>query len=195
MIHCYTAQREHCWYNISLLQFTSILQIGCAERRRFDGEHRTEYLLLTARTLVHSPSLLISGATHPTAPAAGDELVRAHHLNKQLLEIPSKSAAPAAIAKLLLLRRPWTTTAAPVPFAQLLLLRRLSHSRALLDRSLILLYCSTLNATAVPTSRSCLGGRYSFLLRTKLVKPPTEIRRIFVGGQRKTASHKNSQIL
>ena len=62
-----------------------VLPIACAEQRRFVGEHLTECRLLTARTLVHSPSLLdlrwFLGAPHPTAPpAAGAELVRAYHL-------------------------------------------------------------------------------------------------------------------
>ena len=48
---------------------------------------------------------------------------------------------------------------------------------------------SSLNAT-VTTFRSCLGGRYSFLGRFELVKPPTDISQIPVGGQSKIASHK-----
>ena len=55
-----------------------ILQIVCAESYRFDDEHLTEYGLFSARTLVHSPSLLdlrwFLDAAHPNALAAGAEL-------------------------------------------------------------------------------------------------------------------------
>ena len=95
----------------------------------------------------------------------------------------------------LLLRRPsynyccsgghrTTTTAAPVAIAQQLL-RRLSHNSCSGDyrtRSSSTTSDSTSNfATSSliecysPDLPSCLGRRSSFLRRTKLVKPPTEI--------------------
>ena len=120
---------------------------------------------------------LISGATHPTAPTAGDKLVRAHHLNS-FYTFPTN----------LLLRRPshnyccsgtHRTTAAPAAIALA------SSSLPIFNRK---------DAT-IPTSRLCLGRHYSFLWRNKLVRPPTEISLISVGQQRKTASHKNSQFL
>ena len=121
---------------------------------------------------------LISGATHPTAPAAGDQLVRAHHLNS-FYKFPSN----------LLLHRPshnyccsgaHRTAAGPVAIIALA-----SSSLPIFDRR---------DAT-VPTSRSCLERHYSFLWRNELVEPPKEISLISVGGQRKTASHRNSQFL
>ena len=61
------------------------------------------------------------------------------------------------------------TTAAPAPIAQQLL-----RGTIALASSSSSIFDSTLDAT-VPTSRSCSGGRYSFLWRTKLEEPPTEI--------------------
>ena len=123
---------------------------------------------------------LISGATHPTAPATGDQLVRAHHLNSFYKFPPN-----------LLLRRPShnycfsgahrTTDDGPAAIIALA-----SSSLPIFDRR---------DAT-VPTSRSCLGRHCSFLWRNELVEPPTEFSLISVGGQkRKTASHRNSQFL
>ena len=144
--------------------------------------------MVSRRTLVHAVRLcLISGATHSTAPAAGDHLVRAHHLKsfysfsksacpgpspQQLQYISSKSAAPAIIAQLLLLGTHRTTALA-------------SSSLPIFDR----------RDVTVPTSQSCLGRRESFLWRSKIFEPRTESSQNSVGRQRKTASHRISQFL
>ena len=125
---------------------------------------------------------LISGATHPTAPAAGDELVRAHHLNSiykcppnMLLRWLSHNyccsggyhittVAPATMHNYCCSGAHRTITAAPAAIALA------SSSSSIFDSTDITF--SSLDAT-VPTSRSRLGGRYSFI--------------IFVGGQRKNS--------
>ena len=99
------------------------------------------------------------------------------------------TAAPEAIAQLLQLPKPshnyccsggHRTTSAPAAIAP-------ASSSSPISDSTSKFATSSLNAT-VPTSRSWLGGRYSFLWRTRLVRPPTEISLISVRGQRKTTS-------
>ena len=76
--------------------------------------------MVSRRALVHAVRLcLISGATHSTAPAAGDHLVRAHHLNSFYKLSPNL---------LVNLSGPITLTAS-IYFLQInLLLRRSSHN-------------------------------------------------------------------
>ena len=114
----------------------------CVERHRYDGEP-----IPYSSELVHSPSLLlISGATHSTAPAAGDQRVWAPHLNSFSNFSPN------------------------------LLLRRSSHNYCCSGThcTTALAIFERRDAT-VPTSRSCLGRHYSFLWRDKLFSPPAEI--------------------
>ena len=120
----------------------------------------------------YTPRLcLISGATHPTAPAAGDQLVRAHHLNSFYKVFPN-----------LLLRRPPHTYCCSSTRRTTALA---SSSLPIFDRR---------DAT-VPTSRSCLERRYLLLWRNTRFGPPTEFSLISVGWQRKTVSLMNSQFL
>ena len=115
--------------------------------------------------------------THPTAPAAGGQLVRAHHLNSffkfplnLLLRQPSHNYCCSGAHR---------TAAGPAAIIALA-----SSSFPIFDRR---------DAT-VPTTRSCLGRHYSFLWRNELVEPPTEFSLLIVsvGGRRKTASQRNS---
>ena len=108
---------------------------------------------------------LISGATHPTASAAGDQLVRAHHLNSFYKFPPN-----------LLHRRP----------SHNYCLSGTHRTTALTSSSLPIF--DRRDAT-VPTSRSCLGRHYLFLCRNKLSRSmaATEFSLISVGRQRKTA--------
>ena len=127
---------------------------------------------LQLRRLYTARLCLISDATHLTAPAAGDQLVRAHHLNSFYKFPPN-----------LLLRRPshnycCSGTHRPAAIA----LASHFSSLPIFDRR-----------DATPTSRSCLGWHYSFLWRNKLFRPPTEFSLISVGWQRKTVfSHRSS---
>ena len=93
--------------------------------------------MVTRRTLVHAVRLcLISGATHSTAPAAGDHLVRAHHLNSFYKFSPDLLVRAHHLNSFyifppnLLLRRSSHNYCCSAPIVQ-------QHLRALLYRSLI----------------------------------------------------------
>ena len=88
---------------------------------------------------------LISGATHPTAPAAGDQLVRAHHLDSFDKFPPN-----------LLLRRPSHNYCCSG-----------THRPAAIALASSPLPIFDWRDATVPTSRSCLGRHYSFLWPTK----------------------------
>ena len=114
------------------------------------------------------------GAAYSTASAAGAELVRrAHHLLNSFYKFPAN----------LLLRWPWHNSCCSGGHARLLLLRRPLHNNCFsgarcitaapvaiaLASSFSSIFDSTTNIAfssldaAAPTSRSWLGGRYSFL--------------------------------